>query len=77
VTTYPDAALMTMKFPLRPYTWREKLTTAGIFLAVLPKLTPASPGQPGWNPRTWPAEPAAKALTGLVGLLFDPFTSFP
>ena len=35
MTTYPDAALMTMKFPLRPYTWREKLTTAGIFLAVL------------------------------------------
>jgi hypothetical protein len=35
VTTYPDAALVMMKFPLRPYTWPEKLTITEIFLAVL------------------------------------------
>ena len=34
VTTYPDAALVMMKFPLRPYAWPEKLTVTGIFLAV-------------------------------------------
>jgi hypothetical protein len=35
VTTYPDAALVMAKFPLRPYPWPEKLTITGIFLAVL------------------------------------------
>jgi hypothetical protein len=35
VTAYPDAALVMMKFSLRPYTWPEKLTIAGICLAVL------------------------------------------
>jgi len=35
LTTYPDTALVMMKFPLQPYTWPEKLTIAGIFLAVL------------------------------------------
>jgi uncharacterized peroxidase-related enzyme len=34
VMTYPDAALVMMKLPLRPYTWPEKLTIAGICLAV-------------------------------------------
>ena len=33
--TYPDAALVMMKFPLRPCTGPEKLTVTGIFLAVL------------------------------------------
>jgi hypothetical protein len=35
VMTYPDAAVLMMKFPLRPYTWLERFTIAGIFLAVL------------------------------------------
>ena len=35
VMTYPEAALVMMKFPLRPYTWPEKLKMAGIILAVL------------------------------------------
>ena len=35
VTTYPDAALVMMKFEPQPYTWPEKLKVAGICLAVL------------------------------------------
>jgi hypothetical protein len=35
VTTYPDAALLMMKFPLRPYSWPEKLKITGIFVGVL------------------------------------------
>jgi hypothetical protein len=44
VTTCPDAALLVMKVPLRPYTWAEKLTLAGICLAVLA----------AWLLITWP-----------------------
>jgi hypothetical protein len=35
VMTYPDAALVGMKFEPQPYSWPEKLKIAGIFLAVL------------------------------------------
>jgi hypothetical protein len=35
VMTYPDAALVSMKFGPQPYSWPEKLKIAGICLAVL------------------------------------------
>jgi hypothetical protein len=35
MTTYPDAALVSMKFEPQPYSWPEKLKIAGIGLAVL------------------------------------------
>ena len=35
VTTYPDAALVNMKFTPQPYSWPERLEIAGIILAVL------------------------------------------
>jgi hypothetical protein len=34
VTTYPDAALVMMKFQPQPYSWPEKLKIGGIVLAV-------------------------------------------
>jgi hypothetical protein len=35
VTTYPNAALVSMTFEPQPYSWPERLEIAGIFLAVL------------------------------------------
>jgi hypothetical protein len=35
VTTYPNAALVSMTFEPQPYSWPEKLEMAGIVLAVL------------------------------------------
>ena len=35
VTTYPDAALVSMTFGPQPYSWLERLEIAGIVLAVL------------------------------------------
>ena len=35
VTTYPDAALVSMAFEPQPYSWPERLEIAGIVLAVL------------------------------------------
>ena len=31
LTTYPDAALVSMRFERQPYSWPEKLKMAGIF----------------------------------------------
>jgi hypothetical protein len=35
VTTYPNAALVSMAFKPQPYSWPERLEIAGIVLAVL------------------------------------------
>jgi hypothetical protein len=35
VTTYPNAALVSMTFEPQPYSWPERLEIAGIVLAVL------------------------------------------
>jgi hypothetical protein len=35
VTTYPNAALVSLAFEPQPYSWPEKLEMAGIVLAVL------------------------------------------